>query len=274
MPELPEVETITRALSSHLTGNCFSGIKTFIAAIRYPLELTGRPELLNQPIVDVRRRGRYIIIELKNQMAFVIHLGMSGAIRIVPAEEPKRKHDHVFFCLPDSMTMRYECPRRFGFIKVCKLTSAGVCPDMLSALGKEPLSREFTGSYLYDALKGRSTKIKTAIMDNRIVVGVGNIYAAESLFRSGVSPLRPAGKLDRKECDGLVKNIKAILKQAIIAGGTTISDYKQVDGTEGSFVQQLQVYGKSGQLCPVCNTLIERVVLGGRSSCYCPKCQK
>jgi formamidopyrimidine-DNA glycosylase len=274
MPELPEVETITRGLAAHLNGNCFTEIKTFIAAIRYPLELAGRDDLLQHRIVAVRRRGRYIIIELENLMALVIHLGMSGNIRIVPETDLKRKHDHVFFCLPGGITMRYECPRRFGFIKVCKLSSAGVCPQMLESLGLEPLDPKFNGSYLKKALNKRTMKIKTAIMDNRIVVGVGNIYAAESLYRSKISPLRPAGLLTTKECGTLVSNIKTVLTEAISAGGTTISDYKHLDGSEGKFVQQLQIYGKAGQPCPCCSSIIERVVIGGRSSCYCPKCQK
>ncbi len=274
MPELPEVETITRALSASLTGKHFTAIKTFIAAIRYPLDLENRPELVGQKIISVRRRARYIIIELKNRWAFVMHLGMSGAIRIVPADEPKRKHDHVFFHLSDGMTMRYECPRRFGFIKTCLLDAPGAHPSVLVNLGVEPLSDEFTPDYLYNNLQKRSMPVKNAIMDNKIVVGVGNIYAAESLFLCGISPLRKASTVTKAQCVKMVKIIKEVLKRSIEAGGTTISDYKQVDGSEGKFVQQLKMYGKDGQPCPECGTIVQKAVLGGRSSCFCPKCQK
>ncbi len=274
MPELPEVETITRALAASLTGKHFTVIKTFIPAIRYPLDLENRPELVGQKIVSVRRRARYIIIELKNCWTFVMHLGMSGAIRIVPADEAKRKHDHVFFHLSDGRTMRYECPRRFGFIKTCLLDAPGAHPPVLVNLGVEPLSDEFTPDYLYDNLKKRSGPVKNAIMDNKIVVGVGNIYAAESLFLSGISPLRKASAVTRAQCAKMVKIIKEVLKRSIEAGGTTISDYKQVDGSEGKFVQQLKIYGKDGLPCPECSTIIQKAVLGGRSSCFCPKCQK
>lgn len=274
MPELPEVETITRALDAHLNGKHFTAIKTFIPAIRYPLDLENRPELVGQKIIAVRRRARYIIIELKNRWAFVMHLGMSGAIRIVPAEETKRKHDHVFFHLSDGLTMRYECPRRFGFIKTCLLDAPGAHPSVLVNLGVEPLSDDFTADYLHENLKKRSGPVKNAIMNNKIVVGVGNIYAAESLFAAGVSPLRKASTLTRAQCAKLVKIIREVLKRSIEAGGTTISDYKQVDGSEGHFVQQLKIYGKYGLPCPECGTTVSKVILGGRSSCFCPKCQK
>ncbi len=274
MPELPEVETIKNALSRNILHRAFSNIEIFIEICRYPLKPLLDPALLNQEIVDVRRRARYLIIELENQMALTIHFGMSGSMRIAPSEAPRKKHEHVVFYLNNGATMRFDCPRRFGFIRAGRLRAPGEVPDELKNLGIEPLSDEFSGSYLKKKFAERSAKVKNAIMDNQIVVGVGNIYANESLFLSGIHPLTPVGKLSLGDCNRLVNHIKETLKKAIAAGGTTIADFKGVDGSEGKFVQQLQVYGKSTEPCPVCGTAISRETIGGRSSFYCCKCQK
>lgn len=274
MPELPEVETVASALNLSMSGHCFTRIETFIDVIRYPLELKDRPELLNSIILKVRRRGRYIIIELENLNAIIIHLGMSGSIRIVEASEPRKKHEHVLFHLDDGMTMRFDCPRRFGFIKTCRLAAPDAEPNMLQELGVEPLSDDFSAKFLKKQLENKTGKIKNAIMDNRIVVGVGNIYAAESLYMSGIRPDRAAGTLSLAECRKLVDAVKIILRKAIEAGGTTVSDYRQVDGSEGKFVRQLKVYGKDGEQCPECGKIISKSVIGGRSSFFCTKCQK
>jgi formamidopyrimidine-DNA glycosylase len=274
MPELPEVETIKRALVPHLQGRCFSKIETFIDVVRYPLAPLKSPDLLKHEIISVRRRGRYIIIELDNLKCFIIHLGMSGSIRLAAPEDERRKHEHVVFHLSDGQTMRFDCPRRFGFIKVCTLSSTGSDPAELEHLGVEPLSDHFNAEFLYNALQKRHGKIKNVIMDNKLVVGVGNIYAAESLFASGISPIRAASTLNRAQCSRLTDAIKAVLLKSIEVGGTTIADYKSVDGSEGLFVNELRIYGKEGQPCPECGREILQQRLGGRSSCFCPKCQK
>ncbi len=274
MPELPEVETIKNALFGNILQRKFTEIEIFIEVCRYPLRPLLEPSLLNQKIIDVRRRARYLIIELENHWSLTIHFGMSGSMRIVPPGEPRKKHEHVVFHLDNGRTMRFDCPRRFGFIRTEILPTTGADPDKLKELGVEPLSNAFSGNYLKGQFSGRSAKIKNAIMDNRIVVGIGNIYANESLFLSGIHPLTQAGKLSVRDCCRLVNNTKATLEKAIAAGGTTISDFKGVDGSEGKFVQQLQVYGKNFEPCPVCGTAIKREVIGGRSSFYCSKCQK
>ncbi|MFA7232395.1 MAG: bifunctional DNA-formamidopyrimidine glycosylase/DNA-(apurinic or apyrimidinic site) lyase [Victivallaceae bacterium] len=274
MPELPEVETIKRALEPIMTGHSIDKVETFIDVMRYPLKPLHAPELTNSKIVSVRRRGRYIIIELENLQAFIVHLGMSGSIRVVPPEVQRKKHEHIVIYLNSGETFRFDCPRRFGFMKVATLEKSGALPQELAHLGAEPLSEEFTAEYLHTALKKRHGNIKSVIMDNKLVVGVGNIYAAESLFMSKISPLRTASTLTLKQCSALVAVIKDVLTRAIEAGGTTIADYKSVDGSEGKFVLQLRMYGKDGQPCPECGDKIEQRRLGGRSSCYCPRCQK
>jgi formamidopyrimidine-DNA glycosylase len=273
MPELPEVETITRALNSHLLDHKITQLDTHIKGLRYPLSPLDDPALLNKKIVSVRRRARYIIIEMTDRHAFIIHLGMSGSLRVVPAKTTRLKHEHVVWHLDNGMTMRLDCPRRFGFVKVCTLPKAGAEPIELKQLGPEPLSSEFDAAYLYQVTRSRTGSIKSLIMNNAIVVGVGNIYVTEALFESGISPLRKAMSLTKKQCSKLVAEIKKVLAHSIEIGGTTIANYKNVDGSEGKFVQLLKMYGND-QNCPICNTPIKQKRLAGRNSYYCPKCQK
>ena len=273
MPELPEVETITRALTAHLLNLKFTRIDTHIEGLRYSLEPLKNPELLNKKIVSIRRRARYIIIEMTKCHAFIIHLGMSGSLRVVPAKTKRLKHEHVVWHLDDGMTLRFDCPRRFGFVKVCTLPKAGAEPVELNQLGPEPLSAEFNAAYLYTSTRRRTGSIKSLIMNNAIVVGVGNIYVTEALFESGISPLRKAMSLTKKQCDKLVSEIKKVLAHSIEIGGTTIANYKSVDGSEGKFVQLLKVYGNDKN-CPTCDAPIKQKRLAGRNSYYCPRCQK
>jgi formamidopyrimidine-DNA glycosylase len=273
MPELPEVETITRALQPHLLKHKISRLDTHIEGLRYSLAPLGNPVLLNKKIISVRRRARYIIIEMEKRHAFIIHLGMSGSLRVVPVKTKRLKHEHVVWHLDDGMTLRLNCPRRFGFVKVSTLPKAGAEPVELKQLGPEPLFDEFDGSYLYQATRRRTGSIKSFMMNNAIVVGVGNIYITEALFESGISPLRKAMSLTKKQCAKLVDEIKKVLIHSIEIGGTTISDYKSVDGSEGKFVQLLKVYGNDKN-CFVCKTAIKQKRLAGRNSYYCPKCQK
>jgi formamidopyrimidine-DNA glycosylase len=272
MPELPEVETITRALRPHLLERKITAIDTHIASLRYPLAPLHDQELLNESIISVRRRARYLIIELANGKAFIIHLGMSGSLRVVPPETERLKHEHVIWRLDNGMTMRFDCPRRFGFVKVCSLPEAGAEPGELRELGPEPLSSEFNAAYLYQMTRRRTSSIKSFIMNNAMVVGVGNIYVTEALFESGISPLRRAMSLTRKQCEKLTAEIKKVLARSIEIGGTTIANYKNVDGSEGQFIRHLKIYGKNN--CPVCASQVQQKRLSGRNSYYCPKCQK
>ncbi len=272
MPELPEIETIKRALSACMPG--VSGVKMeiFTPKMRTPLAPLLDPGLLHTPVVDVRRRARYLIMEFANRRALLMHLGMSGVIR-VEAPRERRKHEHVIMTLSNGMTFRFECTRRFSILIPVTLPAPGAEPLELAGLGVEPLSDAFTPEYVYRALRERKNPLKVAVMDNAIVVGVGNIYATEALFQAGLHPARLAGSLTRKEASRLVPAIREVLNRAIEAGGTTFHDYRQIDGTEGMFEQELLAYGRAGQPCRHCGSIMVSVKLGGRTSVYCPKCQ-
>ncbi len=274
MPELPEVETITNALKHNILGKKFTRIEIFAPKLRYELTLHKEPNLLNTKIINVSRRARYTIIEFENLHALIFHYGMTGSVRICSTTEPRLKHEHVYFHLNDRETLRFEDTRRFGYILHGKLSHKGATPDCLNHLGPEPLTDAFNPNYLLSILKKKKTNIKTAIMDNLIVVGVGNIYANESLFKSGISPQKRACDLTKKERTLFVANIKSTLKEAIKAGGTTIADFKGVDGQEGKFALQLNVYGRQGENCVTCQSKIEKITQGGRATFFCPKCQK
>ena len=269
MPELPEVEIVTRALRSRVDGLKIEKVEIFSPAMRTPLAPLLEAGLEGREIVEVTRRGRYITIELSGGKYLLMHLGMSGVLRVEPATVPKRKHEHIFFHLSDESLLRFECTRRFSLCEACD-----GYPEKLTGLGVEPLTADFTGDYFYNASRRHSGSVKNFLMDNAIQVGIGNIYAAETLFAAGVSPLRPACKITRGEAEKIVAAVKRILTAAIEAGGSSIRDYRHLDGTEGRFSRLLRIYGRAGEKCPVCGTAVEQVRLGGRSSCFCPKCQK
>jgi formamidopyrimidine-DNA glycosylase len=274
MPELPEVETVCNALEKALLGNAFIDIRTYTPMLRYPLDLQGNTLLLNHEIISVRRRGRYVIIELNNLHVLILHLGMTGKLRVTNDCENRGKHEHVLFLLNNGKVLRYDDVRRFGFIKVATLDKTLQLPTELSHLGPEPLSSVFNADYLYDLTRKRKCPVKNLIMDNHLVVGVGNIYANEALFLSQIHPEMHACSLSKKQCQKLVNAIKKVLKSAIQAGGTTIIDFKNMDGNEGKFHIHLNVYGKNGELCQRCRSIIEKVVIGGRSTFFCPDCQQ
>lgn len=228
---------------------------------------------MGRRFTDVRRRARYAVADLDDGRALTMHFGMSGVVRVEDASVPRRKHEHVFIHLDNGRIFRFEDPRRFGFLEVQRCAADG-WPECLAGIGVEPLSKNFTGAMLHEAAMKRKGPVKELIMNNAVVTGIGNIYAAETLFASGVSPLRPSNKLTRGECDALVANAKRILRTAIRWGGTTVSDFLNVDGSEGKFAQKLKMYGMEGRKCRTCGSMIEKVVIGGRASCYCPHCQK
>ena len=274
MPELPEAETIGRALKRALVGRRITEVRVFSPAMREPLTPLLDAELPGRRFVDVRRRARYVIAELDDGRALLMHFGMSGVVRVEPATVPKRKHEHLFLVLDDGRAFRFECTRRFSVCKLCSLPEPGGCPPELDGIGVEPLTDGFDGGYLFHASRNRRGTVKCFLMDNAVVAGIGNIYAAETLFAAGVDPRREAGSLTRNECGRIVREAKRILSRAIELGGSSISDFLNVDGSEGKFAQELQIYGRTGKSCLRCGGTVQCVRLGGRSSCFCPHCQK
>ncbi len=270
MPELPEAESITRALDRALKKRKIKKVEVFFPKLRTSLEPLKTAGLVGHSFVGCRRRARYAVADLDDGRALTMHFGMSGVVRVEDAKLPRRKHEHAVITLDDGKALKFEDPRRFGFMEVQSLGPDG-WPECLAGIGVEPLSPKFTGEFLFEKSRGRKKPVKEFIMDNAVVTGIGNIYAAETLFASKVSPLRPAAKLTLDECKLIVRHAKRILKLAIKWGGTTVSDYRNVDGSEGKFAQKLKMYGQEN--CPVCGTKIAKVVLGGRTSWYCPTCQ-
>ncbi|MEA4861991.1 MAG: bifunctional DNA-formamidopyrimidine glycosylase/DNA-(apurinic or apyrimidinic site) lyase [Victivallaceae bacterium] len=273
MPELPEVETVKRALDVRVAGLSIVKVEIFSPAMRTSLAPLAAAGLEGRRILGVRRRGRYMVMDLEGGKSLLMHLGMSGVLRVEPLSVPRRKHEHIFFHLSDGSALRFECTRRFSICEPC-VCSCGCWPAALNKLGVEPLSDDFNADYLFNASRGHTGSIKNFLMDNAIVVGVGNIYAAETLFSSGISPLRRACDITRAEAEKLVDAVKGTLEAAIRAGGSSIRDYRHLDGSEGSFSLQLKAYGRAGEPCPVCGTAIAKITQSGRSSYYCPKCQK
>jgi len=275
MPELPEVETVLQALKPHLENDKFTSINTYISKLRTPLELSDRTELINQKITNLYRRAKYIILKLENGFGLIIHLGMTGSWRLESTSIERQKHDHVEFYLLSGLVLRYNDPRRFGQIVVFDPKGDIADHKLLVSLGPEPLTDDFNDKYLKKVCKRRKKPIKSLIMDNSIVVGVGNIYASESLFRAGINPLLEAGGISSSRVKRLTQAIKDILQEAIEAGGTTIKDYSSLNGEEGYFARKLMVYGKAGQKCSQCSRgIIRQAYQAGRSTYYCPVCQR
>ncbi len=269
MPELPEVETTKRGIAPHITGRTVLELVFRTAKLRRPLDRSLCRILPGQTVNRVERRAKYLILSC-SRGAVIIHLGMSGSLRVVPAAATERKHDHVDLILTDGQALRFSDPRKFGLFIYTEDDPAG--HDCLRNLGPEPLGEGFTGDYLYACSRGKKQALKTLIMDQKIVVGVGNIYANEALFRAGIDPRRSAGRVGRERCRKLAQQIKSVLREAIAAGGTTISDFHS-DGRPGYFDRQLQIYGRSGSRCAKCGGLIRSCRLGQRSTFYCPHCQ-
>lgn len=274
MPELPEAENIGNALNRVLSGRKITGVEIFSPAMRSSLLPLKEAELEGKKIQCIRRRGRYLVADLDDGRGLLMHFGMSGVVRVESPEVPRRKHEHVFIHLDDGKIFRFECTRRFSLLEVHELTAPGRMPEKLRALGPEPFSDEFSADHLLQKSRGRQTAVKSFIMDNAVVTGIGNIYASETLFAARIHPARPVKTLDRTEWDLIITHVRSILKRAISAGGSSISDFLNVDGSEGKFAQELNVYGLEGTPCPVCGTILENIKIGGRSSCFCPACQK
>ena len=271
MPELPEVETTRRGIEPHINHRVISDLIVRNAALRWPVPRQLRKKIRGQHIEAVERRGKYILLRLGTG-TIIIHLGMSGSLRVCTPGTPVRKHDHVDFVLDNELALRLHDPRRFGTVLWTDRDPAR--HKLLSALGPEPLGDSFDAAYLHRCTRKRSASIKSVIMDSHIVVGVGNIYACESLFLAGINPKRKAGSLSLARCARLVAAIKQVLTESITLGGTTLRDYVRESGQPGYFALKLRVYGKTGDPCPQCGRPIRQIRQQQRSTFYCTHCQR
>ena len=270
MPELPEVETTRRGLAPHLIGHRVTGTVLRRPDLRWPIPAPVVRELPGQRIDAVTRRAKYLLIEAQTGSA-LLHLGMSGSLRVLPEGTPHGVHDHVDLALDSGRVLRFNDPRRFG----CLLWQPqGTVHPLLAGLGPEPLSDAFDGDHLWRVSRGRRAPIKVFLMDQAVVVGVGNIYAAEALFRAGIDPRRAAGRIARERYLALADAVKQILAHAITRGGTTLRDFIAPDGAPGYFEQELFVYGRAGDRCKVCSTPLKSGTFGQRATVWCPRCQR
>jgi formamidopyrimidine-DNA glycosylase len=271
MPELPEVETTCRGIAPLISGKTIAELVLRTEKLRWPLDRSLCLSLPGQTIQSVERRAKYLLLRT-DQGTLILHLGMSGSLRIIPAETTENKHDHVDLILVDGSCLRLTDPRKFGAL--LWTTEDPLLHPLLAHLGPEPLAAEFTGAYLYQSSRRRKIAVKPFVMDQKLVVGVGNIYVSEALFGAGIDPRLAAGKISRERYKRLASEIKQVLQQAIAAGGTTISDFKQADGKPGYFQQELRVYGREGLPCTVCGLPVKMIRLGQRSTFYCSNCQR
>mgnify|MGYP000252190964 CR=1 FL=1 len=269
MPELPEVETSRRGIEPHLVGATILHAVVRNGRLRWPVS-EEIYRLSDQPVLSVQRRAKYLLLELPGGW-IIIHLGMSGSLRILIEELPAEKHDHVDIELANGKLLRFHDPRRFGAL--LWTSEDPFQHPLLKNMGPEPLTETFSGDYLWQRSRKSITAIKPWLMNNHVVVGVGNIYANEALFMAHIHPKRSANTLSHEECLLLVKAVKEVLARAIEQGGTTLRDFMRTDGKPGYFVQELQVYGRTGLPCSVCMHPLEELRLGQRSSVYCPVCQ-
>ena len=269
MPELPEVEVTRRGIAPHLTGRRISGVAVRESRLRWPVPREVHA-LAGRTVRSIRRRGKYLVVDCGDGH-LILHLGMSGSLRVLPPGTPALKHDHFDLELGDRV-LRLRDPRRFG--AVLWTTGDADAHPLLAHLGIEPLSRGLDARRLHALTRAHRTSIKTFLMDGRRIVGVGNIYASESLFRAGINPRKPAHRLTLEQCERLAKAIKDTLRAAIKAGGSTLRDFVGADGAAGYFQNRYWVYDRAGRKCRRCGTLVRKVLQGQRSTYYCVTCQK
>ena len=269
MPELPEVEVSRMGITPHMQDQIIDKVIVRRKQLRWPV-----PDEVKlaekQQVTRIERRAKYLLIHT-DPGAIILHLGMSGKLRIVPATQPIQKHDHIDLLLNNGLCLRFNDARRFG---ACLWQADGVQHSVLSKLGPEPLTEEFSADQLFSRSRGKKMAVKNFIMDNANVVGVGNIYASESLFRAQIDPRRSAQDLLPQEYEKLVVDIKWVLARAIEQGGTTLKDFTQADGSPGYFAQKLNVYGRKGEECFQCQQPVQSVVIGQRNTFFCDHCQK
>ncbi|MBE0458045.1 bifunctional DNA-formamidopyrimidine glycosylase/DNA-(apurinic or apyrimidinic site) lyase [Pseudoalteromonas sp. KG3] len=269
MPELPEVEVSRMGITPHILQQSVTKVNIHNPNMRWPVP-DDVYQITNLVVLDVQRRAKYLLLKFELG-SVILHLGMSGNLRVVDKDEALKKHDHIEFIFSNDKALRLNDPRRFG---CCLWQAPGECHSLLSKLGPEPLTEEFTAKRVYEQSRNKKVPVKQFIMDNAVVVGVGNIYANESLFKAGIHPKREAGKVSLARYQQLVPIIKDTLAAAITQGGTTLKDFAQSDGKPGYFAQQLLVYGRKGEPCMVCKKILTEIRLGQRSTVFCSQCQK
>ncbi|HLV77883.1 MAG TPA: bifunctional DNA-formamidopyrimidine glycosylase/DNA-(apurinic or apyrimidinic site) lyase [Marinobacter sp.] len=270
MPELPEVETTRQGIAPHCEGQMVTGVLIRNPSLRWPVPHDLAARLQDQTIRSVERRAKYLFLHLDTGTV-IVHLGMSGSLRVITDNSPASAHDHVELSLANGRILRYNDPRRFG----CWLwTGDWSAHPLIRDLGPEPLSPEFTGAWLFRRSRGRQTPVKAFIMDNHNVVGVGNIYANEALFKAGIHPRRKAGRISLDRYHRLAEAIRETLSAAILMGGTTLRDFVNSDGKPGYFAQSLLVYGQGGADCPECGVALREIRMNNRSTVYCGRCQR
>ncbi|MDX9874570.1 MAG: bifunctional DNA-formamidopyrimidine glycosylase/DNA-(apurinic or apyrimidinic site) lyase [Spongiibacteraceae bacterium] len=271
MPELPEVETTRRGIEPHLAGRRIAAVAVRQPKLRWPVPADLAEQLVGQRIGAVLRRAKYLLIPFPAG-TLLMHLGMSGSLRIIQGDEPPGYHDHVDLVLDDGRALRLHDPRRFG--AVLWVNGDVTVHPLLAGLGPEPLSDAFDGDYLYARSRRRSAPVKSFLMDGRVVVGVGNIYANEALFAAGIRPDRAAGRISLARYRRLADEVKRVLAHSIEQGGTTLRDFVGGDGKPGYFKQELLVYGRGGESCKLCRELLIETRLGQRSTVFCRRCQR
>ena len=270
MPELPEVETTRRGIERAASGQRVRELRVYEPRLRWPIDPALPGKLAGQRLLSVGRRAKYLLLRFERG-TLILHLGMSGSLRIVPADSARGKHDQFDLAFESGHALRLNDPRRFGSLHY--VTGNPARHPLLRHLAPEPFDPSFNAAYLQRIAHGRRVAIKQLLMNGRLVTGVGNIYASEALFRARIHPLIPAGRLSAQQLARLVRAVRAALQAAIRAGGTTLRDYVGIDGNPGAFRQKLYVYERDGQRCRGCATLIRRIKQGQRSSYFCPHCQ-
>ena len=286
MPELPEVETVMRGLDREMTGATIRRVETRRAGLRWPFPHGFSERISGARVENLRRRAKFILVELSSGETLLVHLGMSGRFKICPAadsvarnsadpETPDgQKHDHVVITMENETRLTYSDPRRFGMMDLHATRSVD-SHRLLSNLGPEPLGNAFNGDYLCKVFEGSARPVKSAMLDQRVVAGLGNIYVCEALWRTGISPTRKAGQISARRISMLVGNIRTVLEDAILAGGSSLRDYRRTDGGLGYFQHSFKVYAREGDSCenPDCDGIVTRTKQSGRSTFYCGKCQ-
>jgi len=270
MPELPEVETTRRGIAPSVVGRRVTEVVVRNPSLRWPVPASLASELVGQALADIKRRGKYLLLRFDTG-TLILHLGMSGHLRLLTVPQPADKHDHFDIVFDGDFRLRLHDPRRFG--SVSWTVEDPLAHPLLAHLGVEPLEAGLSGAYLYQVSRGRTASVKSILMDSRIVVGIGNIYANEALFLAGISPTRAAGRISLDRYGGLAAAVKEVLQQAIAQGGTTLRDFFDSDGRPGYFDQSLKVYGREQLPCRRCGDTIRKIRQGSRSSYYCPSCQ-
>ena len=289
MPELPEVETVKRGLEPVLKGRRIERVETRRAGLRFPFPKGFAERLSGARVHALSRRAKYILVELDNGFSLIVHLGMTGRFTVLSpkgvsnlsefyfeagaGESANGPHDPVVMHLEEGVRLVYSDPRRFGMMDVVETNAIGQ-HRLLKNIGVEPLGNELSAAYLVQKFKGKAASMKAALLDQSIIAGLGNIYVCEALFRARLSPRRKAGSVKLEKLEELVRHIRAILNEAILAGGSTLQDFQGADGAKGEYQQRFQVYDREGDACPRGDGTIKRIVQSGRSSFYCSSCQK